>query len=156
MGKYSSPKKTRNKNKKPKNGEGGGFKIQDDPPKTTSFTPSIKWSWRNWGDVIGLVILSATCTSVGRYSRLRTPSWINCWIKCMWISICLVLWCLIRILEMWMVLWLSHQRVIGFSYGNPNSINNCRSYRTSWLARMETRYLASTEDNAIADYFLQD
>ena len=149
VGKNFSPKETRKQKMWRR-------RIQDDPPKTTSFTPSIERSWKNRGEARGLVKMSATCASVGRYSRVRTPSWINCRIKCMWISICLVRWCLIGFLEIWIALWLSHQRVVGCSYGNPNSINNYRSHRTSWLAIIAARYSTSAEDNAIDDCFLHD
>ena len=130
VGKNLCPKQTRNQKQENKK-YGGRRRIQDDPPKTTSFTSSVKQSSRNQGDARGLVKMLATGTSGGRYSRFKKPSWINCQIKCMWISIYLVHWRSIIFLDMWIALWLSHQRVVGCSCENPNSINNCQSHGTS-------------------------
>ena len=125
-------------------------------PRTTSFTPSIERSWRYCRNAKGLVKMSATCSVVGMYSKLRKPSWIRCLMKCMWSSMCFVRWSSTGLREMCIALWLSHQRKVGLSGENPNSIINYRSHKTSWLASTISLYSASIDDNAWACCFLQD
>ena len=118
--------------------------------------PSIEHSWRYCRDAKGLVKMLATCLVVAKCSNLKEPSWIRCLIKYMCSSMCLVHWCSTGLCEMCIALWLSHQRKVGLLGGNPNSIINCQSHKTSWLASTIALYSTSVDDNVWACYFLQD
>lgn len=119
-------------------------------------TSSIEHNWRYRRDEKGLVKMYATCLIVGIYSKLRDVSWIKCLIKCIWSSVCLVYWCSIGLFEMCIALWLSHQRKVELSEGNPNFVINCQIHKTSWLASIDALYYSSIEYNVWACFFLQD